>query len=83
MSTTEETECRRIVFEFASAINDWETRQYILCRLALGQHVSPARTALVAGLTKEIHAEEHKEIFRRYIFARERKYGTAPVVLQW
>lgn len=78
ISTTEDTECRRVVFEFANAINDWEIREYILCRVAIGKHVSPARTALVAGLTKETHAEEHKDIFRRYIYPRERKYGTTP-----
>ena len=78
MSTTEETECRRVVFAFANAINNWEIIEYILYRVAIGQHVSPARTALVAGLTKATHADRHKDIFLRYIYPRDRKYGTIP-----
>lgn len=78
MSTTDETECRRVVFEFANAINNWEILEYILYRLERGQHVSAARTALVAGLTKATHAEQHKDIFCRYIYPRERKHGTTP-----
>jgi hypothetical protein len=78
MTPEDEAECRRIVFGYASELNDWEVQEFIFDRLQDGRHVAPSRAALVDGMTSEEFIDRHIDIFKRYIFPRDRKYGTNP-----
>lgn len=78
MTPEDEAECRRVVFGYATELNDWEVQKYIFDRLQDGRHVTPTRAALVDGMTAEQFIDRHIDIFERYIFPRDRKYGTNP-----
>jgi hypothetical protein len=78
MTPEDETECRRVVFGYATALNEWEIQKYIFDRIQEGRHVAPTRMALVTGLTNESLVKRHTELFAAYIYPRDRKYGTNP-----
>jgi hypothetical protein len=78
MTPEVEAECRRVVFGYASELNEWEVQKYLFDRLQYGMHVAPSRAALVDGLTAEQLIDRHIEIFNRYIFPKDRKYGANP-----
>ena len=78
MTPEQETECRQLVLDYATALNDWEVRRTIFDRLQAGREVAPARAARVAGLSIEDFVREHEQIFARYIVPRDRKHGTNP-----
>ena len=78
MTPEDETECRQVVFGYAIELNDWEIQKYIFDRIQNGRHVAPSRAALVDGMTAQQFVDRHINIFERYIFPRDRKYGTNP-----
>ncbi len=78
MTPDDETECRRVVLEYAMSKNEWDVLKYIFDRIQEGRHVAPARAALVAGLTNDEFTQRHIAMFGSYIYPRDRKYGTNP-----
>lgn len=78
MTPADESECRRVVLGYATALNEWEVLSYIFDRVQTGRHVSPSRAELVTGLTQEILTGRHVEMFDMYIYPKDRKYGTTP-----
>lgn len=74
MSPDDEAECRRVVLDFVTALNQWEVRWFTVRRLEAGEVAAP--TGAVAGLTSEALLDEHRAIFARCVVPRERKYGS-------
>jgi hypothetical protein len=78
LTPEDEAECRRVVFEYAKAKNEWDVLKYIFDRLQAGMHVAPGRASLVAGLSEEEFHRRHVQMFSSYIYPRDRKYGAKP-----
>lgn len=70
--------CKDAVVGYCTAINDWETAQTIVDRIAKGQHVIGSQGKAVQGITPESHREKHADIFNRFVFPRDRGYGSNP-----
>jgi hypothetical protein len=78
LTPEDDIECRRVVLGYALAKNEWDILKYILDRIRHNMHVSPARAALVEGLSEEDLRLRHISMFDSFIFPRDRKYGANP-----
>jgi hypothetical protein len=74
----EESACREVVFNFCSALNEWERKYSILNRTEEGKFVSQKERDAVAGVTKQEHLDTHARLFAQHVVPRVRKYGSNP-----